>query len=167
MIEVVSIINAAPATVFDLELDVDVHADSMARSGESAATSTGARRLGPGDEVTFRARHFGLRWRMTSRITAHDRPRHFVDEQTRGPFRSMRHEHWFEDAGAGRTRMIDRMTIRAPFGPLGAVASRLLLVPYLRRLLIERAVHIARLAEAADRRRDCLGPGADQNRCKP
>jgi hypothetical protein len=88
VIAVVSRINAALATVFDLELDVDVHAESWAESQETATTTTGRRQLALGDEVTFRARDFGLRWRMTSRISAYERPYHFVDEQTRGPFRT-------------------------------------------------------------------------------
>jgi ligand-binding SRPBCC domain-containing protein len=153
VIEVVSLINAAPTTVFDLELDVDVHAESLAKSQETATTTAGRRQLALDDEVTFQARHLGLRWRMTSRISAYDRPYHFVDEQTRGPFRTLRHEHYFKDLGDGRTRMTDRMTIRAPFGPLGVVVTRILLAPYLRRLLTQRAVHIKRLAEAADHRR--------------
>ncbi len=56
-------IRAAPRTVFDLELDSDIHAASMAASGERATSSTGRPHLGLGDEVTFRARHFGLAWR--------------------------------------------------------------------------------------------------------
>jgi ligand-binding SRPBCC domain-containing protein len=147
VIEVVTVIDAAATTVFDLELDVDVHAASVAGSGETATTTTGRRQLAPGDEVTFRARHFGLTWQMTSRISAYERPLHFVDEQTRGPFRAMRHEHRFDALGDRRTRMTDRMTIRAPFGPLGAVVTRLLLAPYLKRLLKNRAAHIKRLAE--------------------
>lgn len=153
LIEVVSVINAAAATVFDLELDVDVHAESLAKSRETARTTSGHRHLGLGDEVTFRARHFGWRWSMTSRITAYHRPYHFVDEQTRGPFRALRHEHHFEDLGDRRIRMTDRMTIRAPLGPVGAVVTRMLLAPYLKRLLVERAAHIKRLAEATDHRR--------------
>ncbi|MFI1990360.1 SRPBCC family protein [Actinoplanes sp. NPDC020271] len=149
MIEVVTVIDAPAATVFDLELDVDVHAQSLAGSGETATTSTGHRRLGLGDEVTFQARHLGRSWRMTSRITAYRRPFRFVDEQTRGPFRVMRHEHCFDDLGNGTTRMTDRMTIRAPLGPLGAVVTRLVLAPYLKRLLVERATHIKRRAELA------------------
>ncbi|WP_433305743.1 SRPBCC family protein [Actinoplanes sp. CA-030573] len=145
MIEVVSLVDAEPSRVFDLELDVDVHAGSLAGSGETAATSTGRRQLALGDEVTFRARHLGVRWRMTSRITAYERPHRFVDEQVRGPFRAMRHEHWFEDLGDGRTRMTDRMTVHAPLGPLGALVTRVLLAPYLRRLLKRRAAHIATL----------------------
>jgi ligand-binding SRPBCC domain-containing protein len=109
VIEVVSVIDADPVKVFDLELDVDVHTDSMYASGESAMTSSGRRQLGLGDEVTFRARHFGLRWRMTSRVTAYERPRYFVDEQTRGPFRALRHEHYFDSLEGGGMQMTDRM----------------------------------------------------------
>lgn len=148
LIEVVTEIDAARDAVFDLELDMDVHAASLAGSGETATTSTGRRRVALGDEVTFRARHFGLVWRMTSRVTAHDAPRRFVDEQVRGPFRTLRHEHVFDDLGAGRTRMTDRMTVTAPLGPLGPVVTRLLLAPYLRRLLTRRAAYIKQVAEA-------------------
>jgi ligand-binding SRPBCC domain-containing protein len=150
VIEVVSVIDAAPSVVFDLELDLDVHAASIPRSQETATTSTGRRRLALGDEVTFRGRHFGLSWRMTSRIAAYRRPHRFVDEQIQGPFRALRHEHHFQDLGGGSTRMTDRMTISLPLGPLGVVVTRALLAPYLRRLLEQRAAHIKCLAEARD-----------------
>ena len=101
LIEIVSLIGAPPDLVFDLELDVDVHAASLSGSRETATTSTGLRRLGLGDEVTFRARHLGLRWRMTSRITVYERPYRFVDEQTRGLFSALRHEHHFQDLDGG------------------------------------------------------------------
>jgi hypothetical protein len=48
--------------------------------------------------------------------------------------------------------MTDRMTVGAPFGPVGTVVTRLLLVPYLRRLLTQRAVHLKHLAEASGQR---------------
>jgi ligand-binding SRPBCC domain-containing protein len=147
-VEVVTLVRAAPATVFDLELDAEVHAASMAASGETATTSTGRPALGLGDEVTFTARHFGISWRLTSRITELDRPRRFVDEQVAGPFRRMRHEHLFEAVGAGATRMTDRISFTAPLGPLGGVVGRAVLGPHLRRLLEQRAAHIRRLAES-------------------
>ncbi|WP_205706835.1 hypothetical protein [Kineococcus vitellinus] len=53
MIEVVTDIAAEPGVVFDLELDVDVHAAALAGSGERATTSSGRRRRRLGDEVTF------------------------------------------------------------------------------------------------------------------
>ncbi|MFY1672790.1 SRPBCC family protein [Plantactinospora sp. WMMB334] len=147
-----SVIDAAPNVVFDLELDVNVHAASLHGSQETATTSTGRRRLTLGDDVTFHARHFGLWWCMTSRITAYERPSRFVDEQTRGPFSALHHEHLFQVLDGGETQMTDRLTISAPLGPLGAVATRVLVAPYLRRLLKQRAAHIKYLAEASDRR---------------
>jgi ligand-binding SRPBCC domain-containing protein len=147
-VEVVTLIRAAPATVFDLELDADVHAASLAATGETARTSTGRPALGLGDEVTFTARHFGVTWRLVGRVTEYDRPRRFVDEQVRGPFRRMRHEHLFEPAAAGTTRMTDRITFTAPLGPLGAVVGHAVLGPYLRRLLAQRAAYVRRLAES-------------------
>jgi ligand-binding SRPBCC domain-containing protein len=145
---VVTLVRAHPEVVFDLELDADVHAASMARSGERATTSTGRPTLGPGDEVTFSARHLGRRWRLTSRVTEYDRPRRFVDEQVSGPFRRMRHEHLFEVVDPGTTRMTDRMSFTAPLGPAGGLVARWILAPYLRRLLVQRAEHVRRLAEA-------------------
>ena len=150
VVEVVTLVRCSRERLFDLELDTDVHSASLARSGETATTSTGRPGLGLGDEVTFRARHVGLVWTMTSRVTEHDRPARFVDEQVRGPFRSMHHEHLFEDAGSGVTRMTDRMTVVSPLGPLGALVSRAVLVHYLRRLLRQRADHLRTLAEAGD-----------------
>lgn len=149
VVEVVTLIRSSPERVFDLELDTDAHSASLAASGETATTSTGRSTLALGDEVTFRARHFGRTWTMTSRVTEHDRPHRFVDEQAQGPFRRMRHEHLFEVVGDGLVRMTDRMTVEAPLGRLGGVVTRVALAPYLRRLLQTRAQHIRQLAERA------------------
>ncbi|RZS90871.1 ligand-binding SRPBCC domain-containing protein [Motilibacter rhizosphaerae] len=147
LVEVVTLVSAPPDVVFDLELDVDVHSASLSGSGETATTSTGRRTLGLGDEVTLTSRHGGLSWRLTSRVTAYDRPVRFVDEQVRGPFRAMHHEHLFAALPGGRTRMTDRFTVTAPAGVLGDLVARVVLAPYVRRLLRQRAAHIRRVAE--------------------
>jgi hypothetical protein len=95
--------------VFDLVRDVELHVRSQARYGETA--SADAPLLGLGEEVTFRARHFGLRFALTARITAYDRPHAFVDTTVRGPFRSLRHEHRFEERD-GSTTMTDVSSTR-------------------------------------------------------
>nr|WP_240895222.1 SRPBCC family protein [Kineococcus siccus] len=133
-----------------MELDVDVHTASLAGSGETATTGTGRRHLGPGDEVTFRGRHFLVRWSMTARVTAWERPHRFVDEQVRGPFRALRHEHRFDALDAGRTRMTDHLVVTAPGGPLGAVVTRWVLAPHLARLLRRRAAHVKAVAEGRE-----------------
>ena len=98
--------------------------------------------LGLGDEVTWEARHFGRRWRLSVRITEYDRPRMFCDEQVRGPFRRMRHDHRFE-ARDGATCMRDEFEFAGV-----PVLDRLVLVPHLRRLLLKRNELIRHLAEA-------------------
>jgi len=47
----------------------------------------------------------------------------FVDVQESGPFTAWRHEHDFERIDEKTTRIIDRVTYRAPFGPAGWVAD--------------------------------------------
>jgi ligand-binding SRPBCC domain-containing protein len=122
---------AAPAErVFDLSLDVESHVASMGRSRERAIDGRTRGILALGDEVTWRAFHFGLPWTMTIRIVELERPHRFVDEQVAGP--SFRHLHQFERDGSG-TRMTDTVVFDAPFGVLGRAAEGLVL----RRRLVE------------------------------
>ncbi len=71
------------------------------------------------DTVTWRARHFGLAFRMTSAISEYDYPHRFVDEQQRGPFRRGGHEHTFTALANGATQMTDIVEFRSPLGPWG------------------------------------------------
>jgi ligand-binding SRPBCC domain-containing protein len=133
--------------VFDLSCDIDVHAGSMSASGERAVAGVTSGRIGPGQQVTWRARHVGIVWQMTSVISAHQRPHRFVDEMVRGPFARWRHEHRFEPDGAGGTRMLDLVDYAAPAGPIGRLVDGLVLRRHLRRLLERRNRHIKELAE--------------------
>lgn len=110
---VVTYASASAERLFDVSLSIDEHVASMAASGEHAIAGKTAGTIQLGEQVTWRAEHFGVRLTMTSRITSLDRPHRFVDEQVAGPFRSFHHEHLFtrsEDA----TVMIDTLTVRAP-----------------------------------------------------
>lgn len=142
---------AAPIErVFDLARDIDFHQRSMAHTGERAVGGRTSGMIGLGETVTWRARHLGLSWSLTSRITAFEPPVRFVDEQVSGPFAWFRHEHRFE-ATPGGTRMIDEWRHAAPFGPIGRLVDALLLGPLLRRLLVHRNAALAREAEAPSR----------------
>lgn len=127
--------------LFDASLSVDEHIASMSASRERAiaGVTSGVMRLG--ESVTWRARHFGVWFTMTSQITALDRPNFFVDEQQRGPFKRFHHEHHFERVGEV-TVMRDTITVAAPV--FGVLAERLVLVPYLRKLIRERGEHLTR-----------------------
>ncbi|MFF4779657.1 hypothetical protein ACFY05_43280 [Microtetraspora fusca] len=93
--EIVTHVMAPPERVFDISLNMDVHAASMAGSSEEAVGGVTAGNLKLGDAVTWRARHFGIRWRLTSMISVYDRPGYFVDEQVSGPFKRWYHAHYF------------------------------------------------------------------------
>lgn len=121
-------------SAFDLSLSIDLHLGSFARSGEQAVAGVTSGVIGLGEFVTWRARHFGVMWTMTSVITEWDRPRRFVDEQRKGPFRSFRHEHLLEAVDNG-TRLRDHVEFTAPFGVLGRAAEQLVLASYMRRLI--------------------------------
>ncbi len=113
----------------------------MARSREDAVAGVRSGLISLGEEVTWRAWHFGIPFRMTSRITQMEAPGYFVDEQIKGPFRRFRHVHEFSEDAEG-TRMVDRIEFAAPFGPVGRVAEKLVLGRYLRRLIEARNRHL-------------------------
>lgn len=145
--EVETIIDAPVGRVFDLSLDIDAHRASMSTSNERAIGGVTTGRIGLGEHVTWRATHFGIPFTMTSAVTELDRPTRFADEQQRGPFRSFRHEHLFEER-AGRTVMVDRIEFQAPLGAIGRVVERILLGRYLRHLIEVRNSFLKAEAEA-------------------
>lgn len=69
----------------------------MAKFREEAVggRTSGSSPWAVGEEVTWRAWHFGVQLQMTSCITEMQLPDYFVDEQVKGPFRRFRHVHEF------------------------------------------------------------------------
>ena len=126
-----------PDRAFAAGLDIDLHLRSMAKSGERAVGGVTSGPIGLGETVTWSARHFGLPWRMTSKITAYEAPARFVDEQISGPFRHWRHEHLFRADGT-TTVMTDVIDFTAPAGPLGHLIAVSVLRPYLKNLISAR-----------------------------
>ena len=141
-------VEAPPGRVFDLARDIGAHLESMRRHRERVVGGRPSGLLEAGEEVEWRARHFGLPLRLRTRIVELEPPVRFVDEQVRGPFVSMRHEHTFEGRRTG-TLMTDVFVYHAPLGPLGWLADALFLEWYMRRLLVSRAAALKRAAEAA------------------
>lgn len=131
-----------PERLFDLARSVDAHVDSQRGAGERAIAGVMSGLINEGQEVTWRARHFGVPLTMTSRITALEFPTSFTDEQVRGPFTSFRHVHEFRPTQTGSV-MTDRVEFTAPFGVLGRLAERLVLRRYLQRLIAHRGRFLA------------------------
>jgi ligand-binding SRPBCC domain-containing protein len=119
------------AAVPRIELALDI--PSTAGTGERAVAGVTTGLVQLGDEVTWEARHRGVRQRLTARITAYDRPHHFRDSQVRGAFARFDHDRYFSALPDGRTRMRDVFDYTAPLGLLGQLADRLFLTGYMRR----------------------------------
>src|SRR5713226_3268110 len=111
---------------FDAARDLDLHVKSVAHTNERAVGGRTSGLIEMGEEVTWRARHFGITQHFTSRITAFDRPRYFQDSMQRGAFKSFVHDHRFESEN-GRTKMIDFLTVVAPLGILRRIAENAVL----------------------------------------
>jgi ligand-binding SRPBCC domain-containing protein len=146
-IEFLTTIQAPVTRVFDLCRSVDVHMASAAATGERAIGGVTSGLMQLGDEVTWSARHFGCRWRLTSRILAFDRPRHFRDSMVRGVFRRFDHDHWFEQRGQ-TTVVRDVFDYTSPGGLLGRIADRLLVERHMRDFLQHRMAVIRDVAES-------------------
>ncbi|MFL5961732.1 MAG: SRPBCC family protein [Gaiellaceae bacterium] len=134
---------AAPVRrCFDLSLSVELHLHSTASTGERvvAGVSSGVLRLG--DQVTWEARHLGLKHRLSMTISLEDAPWMFRDEMVRGPFRRLMHDHFFEPVDVG-TLMRDVFDFSSGFLPLDAMVLK----PHLRRFLLLRNAAIKELAE--------------------
>lgn len=145
--DLTTFIAAEPSEVFTASLDIDAHLASMEASGETAVAGVTSGIIGLGETVTWKARHFGITWRMTSKITELEPPRRFVDEQVRGPFKRFHHEHLFDGVDGG-TSMTDHVEFDAPLGPLGLVAERVMLGWYLPKLIVERNRYLKAELEA-------------------
>jgi ligand-binding SRPBCC domain-containing protein len=139
-------IRAAPGLCFDLSRSVDVHMASTNHTGERAIAGVTSGMMNLNDEVTWEATHFGVRQRLTSRITAMERPIMFVDEMQRGAFKRWHHLHTFEPQGGG-TLMRDEADYQSPLGLVGRIVDHLFLERYMTRLLLARNAHIKRVAE--------------------
>jgi ligand-binding SRPBCC domain-containing protein len=147
IIRVETDIKAPPAMCFDLKRSVDLHTTSTGDSGERAIAGVTSGLIGEGQQVTWSAKHFGIRQELTSRITTFDPPRHFRDSLVRGAFARFDHDHYFEPHEGG-TRMIDVFDYSAPLGPFGRLAEWLFLNRYMRRLLVERGLGVKAVAES-------------------
>lgn len=142
VIEQTSLIEAPPQVCFDLARDVDFHVESMKATGEKVVAGKMSGLLELRDTMTLEAKQFGIKFRMTAKITEMDPPHRFVDEMVSGPFKSLWHSHVFEESD-GLTRMTDVMKVVPPFGVIGGLVVR----RQLSAVLARRHEHIKQRAE--------------------
>jgi ligand-binding SRPBCC domain-containing protein len=148
-LEEITIVRAPIERCFDLARSVEVHLAGNVHWGEQAIAAGGVTTglVGLGESVTWRAKHFGVWHRLTSRITEMERPAYFQDMQVRGIFAYMRHDHFFRAISPAETEMRDVFAFAAPIPILGLLAELLFLRRYMRNLLRERNAAIQQAAE--------------------
>jgi ligand-binding SRPBCC domain-containing protein len=142
-------IDAPVERCFDLARSIDLHKLSLEHTGEKAIDGKTSGLIEKGEFVTWQARHFGIKQKLSVKITALSAPNYFCDEMTKGAFKIMRHEHFFESRQNG-TLMIDKFYYEAPFRIFGRIFDYLVLKNYMERLLERRNQTIKRIAESEE-----------------
>jgi ligand-binding SRPBCC domain-containing protein len=157
-----TLIRAPIERCFNLARSVEVHLAGNIHCGEAAVAMAGVTSglIGLGQRVTWRAKHFGVWQKLTSEITAMDRPAYFQDRMIRGAFLWMKHDHYFRSLSPDETEMRDVFQFAAPFGILGRVAETAVLQRYMQALLDERNAVLREIAESSAWRRYL--PSADE-----
>jgi hypothetical protein len=150
--EETTLIDAPIERVFDLSRSVEVHLLANVHDNEQALALGGVTTglVGLGEQVTWRAKHFGLWHDLTSRATVVKPPTHFQVTMVEGIFRSMQADHLFRSLPSGATELRDAFAIAAPLPILGPIAEALFLRRYMIALNRERNAVIKQLAESDD-----------------
>jgi ligand-binding SRPBCC domain-containing protein len=145
-------IKAPVERVFDLARCIDLHEETMSKTGEKAIDGVREGLINLGETVTWQATHFGIRQKLTSKITAYNPPFYFRDVMLKGAFEGFTHDHFFEPSAEG-VLMRDVFDYTSPLWFLGKIADALFLKRYMKNLLTERNLLIKKIAESDDWRK--------------
>ena len=132
--------------VFDLSRSINLHKISTAHTGETAIAGVLTGLINENETVTWQAKHLLKQRQFTTKIIEMSRPDSFLDEMTKGDFKSFRHQHHFKKTDNG-TIMIDLLEFESPYGILGKLINRFFLKNYIEKLLIKRNEVIKEYAE--------------------
>ena len=148
MTEIVLItsINAPIQIVFDCARSIDIHQLSTAKTNEKAIAGRTSGLCELDDEVTWRAKHFGIYQTLSSRITKLKAPFYFQDCMVKGAFSFIKHDHYFDETN-GITIMRDVFAYGVPYWIFGKLFNKLILKNYMIALLTERNRVIKEVAE--------------------
>jgi ligand-binding SRPBCC domain-containing protein len=142
-----TLIHAPVQVVFDAARDITLHCQTARHTHERAVAGVRHGKVQLNDEVTFEAVHLGVRQRLSSCISEFEPPHYFVDEMIRGAFKTLWHRHEFE-ARDQSTLMRDTIIWTSPFGPVGVLFDRLILIRHMQNFLRVRNRELKHLVEA-------------------
>lgn len=145
-IHLTTFIAAPQERVFDLARSISLHKLSMTKYGEKVIEGTTSGLMNLNDTVTWTAKHLLKQRILKVQITKMQSPDFFVDEQVRGDFAMMKHEHYFKPIENG-TLMIDQFHFESPKSIFGNLLNKFYLEKYLTSLLLLRNEMIKKVAE--------------------
>src|ERR1035437_457169 len=132
---------------FDLSRSIDLHKVSTAKTKERTIDGITSGLINMGEFVTWEATHFGIKQNLKSRITKYNRPFHFRDEQEKGAFKYIIHDHYFESKDE-LVIMKDTFEFDSPYFVIGKIVNKLILTKYMTNFLIQRNNIIKEYAES-------------------
>ncbi len=108
-----------------------------------------------GDTVRWEGWQLGLKHFHVSHISSFECPVFMQDTMLDGRFKTFQHDHHFREvAGITPTTMLeDELRFSLPFGALGTLVARTIMVPHIQKLMANRFARIKRIAEGEDWRR--------------
>ena len=146
-IHLTTFVAAPVARVFDLARSVDMHKQSMTKHKEEAVAGIRFGLIEKNESVTWKAKHLFKTRFFRSEITDMKKPDMFVDQQVKGDFKMLKHEHHFKPCENG-TIMIDLVEFEVPYGSFGKLFSKLYLTGYVKNLIEQRNKSIKEFAES-------------------
>lgn len=146
-IQLITNVYAPIEICFDLSLDIDFHKKTMSHTNEKAIAGRTNGIIELNEEVTWHGKHLGTYHTHTSKITKWERPFHFRDQMIKGRFKSFVHDHYFENKG-DYVQIKETLEFTSPFWPFSILIEKLILKPYLTKLLINRNVMLKATAES-------------------
>lgn len=136
-------INAPIDRCFLLSTSIDLVRCTLKLDPVSGKTSG---LIAMGDQLVWQGWKFGLPAMHETLITGYERPAFFQDTMGRGRFRSFQHDHHFQEID-GRTVLWDVVRFSMPLGMPGRAVGKLVVVPHVLKLMLERFELIKQLAE--------------------
>jgi ligand-binding SRPBCC domain-containing protein len=152
LIHLTTFIEAPVERVFDLSRNIELHKESMKQHKEQAVAGTRFGLIEKDETVTWKAKHFFKTRILRIRITDMQKPVRFIDEQSQGSFKSMKHVHHFKPCQNG-TIMIDLFEFESRYGTIGKLFDSFYLSRYVKHLLQQRNRVIKEYAEGNKWRR--------------
>ena len=146
IIRLATTIKAPIERCFDVSRDIQIHELSTRETNERAIAGKTSGLCELGDEITWEATHFGVKQRLTVKITKMNRPYSFEDIMLKGAFKSMRHEHQFKSE-QNHTIMEDVFIYEVPLLALGRIFDRFVLQKYMTKFLQTRNLIIKEVSE--------------------